>query len=142
MSDKAVQIAYGEKVFTIDFVRTTPFRKGCKIYKGESAPHPALSTFDEHRLRSGPYDVLHRQSELAKEVEDIKRQTNSYVAVLFTALAAVIAALSVIAARPVTPSDGVLLDRWPLTALVASVSAIVVAVAAWVRAGRAQKGSN
>ncbi len=66
LSDAEVQIDFKEKLFTIDFVRTTPFRKGSSIpYTNEHfKPNPPLKTFDPFHLKSGPYESLHRLEEL------------------------------------------------------------------------------
>jgi deoxycytidine triphosphate deaminase len=136
MSDKPVYLGHGDKLFTIDFVRTTPFRKDkCRSYEADFEPNPALGIYDRG-LRSGPYDALQKQDQLAKDIEEGKRRTDGLIATLFTAVGAVVAALSIVVARPVVNPDGRLLDGWPLTATTASVVALVLSIAAYRRSGR------
>src|SRR5205814_7673725 len=80
MSDKPVELRYQQPVFTIDFVRTTPYKKGTsKEYKMKFVPNPPIATFDEHMLHSGPYDQLARVAGMAEDVENLRRYVNNFI---------------------------------------------------------------
>jgi len=129
MSDQPVELRYGEKLFTIDFVRTTRFSKNCKPYgRPDVLPNPLLKTFDSHRLHSGPYEALRKLDELL----DFRNFAVVAITVIVAVLGAIASALGVVAIRPTAEGmvvDGlVLISGWPMTALVASVIAIVLSL--------------
>jgi deoxycytidine triphosphate deaminase len=129
MSDKPVELQYGDKLFTIDFVRTTRFGPGCKPYQRNNPPNPpSLATYDAHVLHSGPYETLRRVDELL----DFRNFTVLAITVMVAVLAAIASALGVVALRPTaegTVVDGlVLISGWPMAALVGSAIAVVLSV--------------
>jgi len=129
MSDKAVELQYGEKLFTIDFVRTTRFAPQSKRYQRDTPPNPpSLATYDTHVLHSGPYEALRRVDELL----DFRNFTVLAITVMVAVLAAIASALGVVALRPTaegTLVNGlVLISGWPMAALVGSAIAIVLSV--------------
>jgi deoxycytidine triphosphate deaminase len=126
MSDEEVVLNFGDKLFTIDFVRTTPFRRerGCMAYEQEFAVDPPLSFFDRKILRSGPYQALRRLDEL----KNFRQFAGAAFAVMFTLLSAVIAAMGILAARPSAEISNVLPPPqhwWPTAALMLSVAAFI-----------------
>lgn len=127
LSDQPVTVEFREKLFTIDFVRTTKFSERCLRYPGKDPPppiNPPIGFYDPIRLRSGPYEKLREVEGLA----DFRDLATGLIAVLFAALAAVVVALSVIVIRPVVPEDGRLLSAWPLTALAVSGFALALSI--------------
>jgi deoxycytidine triphosphate deaminase len=128
MSDKPVELRYGEKLFTIDFVRTTRFGPGCTPYRRDNPPNPPLTTFDEHHLHSGPYEALRRVDELL----DFRNFTVLAITVMVAVLAAIASALGVVAIRPTAEGTVVngwqLISGWPMAALVGSAIAVVLSL--------------
>jgi deoxycytidine triphosphate deaminase len=130
MSDKPVELRYEEKLFTIDFVRTTRFRGGrSRPYSRKEPPNPrSLAVYDVRDLHSGPYEMLGRLQELLS--------FRDFVVLAITAMVAVmgvfVAALGIIAIRPTAEGriiDGLkLISFWPMTALVGSAAAIVMSL--------------
>ena len=125
LSNERVEINAGEKLFTIDFVRTTKFRDSNLRYPHpqRSMPQdPPINSYDRHNLHSGPYESL-------RDLESLTGFRNLAVAlfgVMFTAIAAVVAAIGVIVARPIAPDNEQLLGVWPLTALCMSAFSLVL----------------
>ena len=141
LAERKVVIPFKERVFTIDFTRTTPFQEQESTQGQESTqeqestygfrtkPHqPArkktLGDHDVHQIRSSPYEKL---SDLAS-LNEFKNLAFTMLAVVFTAVGAITAALAVVAMRPVTPSgeDAQLLSGWPLTAVSLSIFASIL----------------
>jgi len=115
MSNEEVQIAFREKLFTIDFVRTTPFKQGCIPYeRKEFPPNPPLKTFDRYHLRSGPYETLQKLDELL----DFRSLMVTAITILVAVLAVIV---GVVAIGPSAEVDGKLLTGWPMAALLALV---------------------
>ena len=129
LAEREVIIPFKERVFTIDFTRTTPFHESPATYQFCTKPHiPArnksLSDHDKNRIRSAPFEKL---SELAS-LNDFKNYAFAMLAVVFAAVGAITAALAVVAIRPVTPSgEGAeFLSAWPLTAISLALFASVL----------------
>lgn len=115
MSNEEVQITFREKLFTIDFVRTTQFREGCMPYKRKDfRPNPPLKDFDRHHLRSGPYETLRKLDELL----DFRNLMVMAMTILVAVLAVIV---GVVAIRPTAEVDGILLTGWPMAALLSLV---------------------
>ena len=128
LSDDSVQISYCERAFTIDFVKTTQFVDGRNI-KYPNKPitpplNPGISYYDANHLRSGPYEMLKELS----SIRDFRNFAVALFAVMFTAIAAIVTALSIIVVDPIAPDDGELLGRWALTALVFAGMAFLLSV--------------
>lgn len=102
LSDREVQINFRDKLFTMDFVRTTRFGKECKTYyQPDYEPNPPLIKFDPHKLRSGPYEKLRelddlqsRLTDFRTELTDFKNLMNVTLGTLVSALALIVAALA------------------------------------------------
>jgi dCTP deaminase len=128
LSDKPVVIDYLERVFTIDFVRTTPVKSESIRYPYPGRAHeipinPSVAFYDAGVLRSGPYEAL---KDLA-ELREFRRFVSAFIGVILTVLGVVIAALGVLVARPgadITQVNGRLIWFWPTTAIAASAIAL------------------
>ncbi len=126
MSDDEVTVGYRTKLFTIDFVRTTPFHtdqdiQNIKYPNKDVLPplNPSINFYDENRLRSAPYEALRDLGWLT----EFRNFSTALFAVMFTAIAAIIAALGVIVIDPIAVDDGDLLGKWALASMsVATVS--------------------
>jgi hypothetical protein len=134
MSNEEVVLNYGDALFTIDFVRTTPFdRRKCIPYEQDFQVNPPLKTFDKIELRSGPYQALKQLGEL----REFRSFAGALFAVMFAVLAIMTGAMGVLATRP---TDGVaqaiaqastppaIPVWWPTAALMMSFAAVVLAI--------------
>ena len=96
LAEREVVIPYMERVFTMDFTRTTPFQKKKASYGYKSKPHEIarqknLQGHDINRLQSAPFSAL---SQLAT----LDTRVTAFSSLTFLALAVVIAAIGVLAA--------------------------------------------
>ena len=96
LAEREVVVPHLERVFTMDFTRTTPFHDEKASYGFKSKPHePArdksLQGHDVNRLQSAPFSAL---SQLAT----LDTRVSAFSSLTFLALAVVIAAIGVIAA--------------------------------------------
>ena len=96
LAEREVVIPYMERVFTMDFTRTTPYHKGKASYGYKSKPHKSarqknLQGHDVNRLQSAPFSAL---SQLAT----LDTRVTAFSSLTFLALAVVIAAIGVLAA--------------------------------------------
>ena len=109
MSDDCVTIGYREKLFTIDFVRTTRFVAGVNLeYPGKNPPpplNPSIHFYDENNLRSGPYEAIEQVNEVKLHVDSIEErvgQLNERMAraasIAIVVLGVVVAALALLVA--------------------------------------------
>ena len=137
LAEREVVIPYRERVFTMDFTRTTPVHQSLATYGFKTKPHKAarpknLQGHDRNRLRSAPFELL---VEL-KSLSEFRSLAFSILAVGFAALGAITAALAIIAVRPVLPASEAseLLAPWPLTAVSLSLFAFVLSI--FTMAGR------
>jgi deoxycytidine triphosphate deaminase len=129
MSDKEVELLYGEEVFTIDFVRTTRFIPNVsKPYRMKFDPNPEIAIFDSHRLKSGPYETLAKVDALTETVTEIRKYVDTFITFMIAALGIIVAAIGVIAAAPTRV--GAALGS-PGVAVGVAFFAIVIALAAF-----------
>ena len=131
LAEREVVIPFKERVFTMDFTRTTPFHESDATYGYRTRPHkPArnkrLADHDRNRIRSAPFEKLSDLSSL----NEFKNFAFAMLAVVFAAVGAITAALAIVAIRPVAESgEGAeLLSFWPLTAVSLSIFAFVLTI--------------
>ena len=150
LADRTVVLEYGEPLFTIDFVRTASKPDNLKKLKDDPKNYPevwftpqrrTLSEHDRYRLRSGPYEALQDIGWL----REFRNFALALFAVMFTAIAAIVTALTIIVVNPIAPDNGQLLGRWALTALVAagvalSLSAFSIGFQLWPMLRRLFRG--
>ena len=128
LSEREVELRCGDALFTIDFIRTTPVTEDYEIMvkkpefkKAWFTPvRRTLSEHDSNRLHSAPYEALHDLSELTR----FRELALGAVALIFVVLGVMVAALGVLAARPVVDPGAPLLSPWPMTSLLTSVAAL------------------
>ena len=132
LSDDKVVIKPGDRLFTIDFVRTTRFKASSnrKYPDKDPPPHinPPIRVYDENSLHSGPYEIL----EELRGLQKFREIGYGAIGLMFTVLAIMVAALAVVVVRPAVEPGGPLLSFWPMTALVGSLVSVVLSVAAVV----------
>ena len=138
LSNQEIRIEAGDRLFSIDFVRTTRFHPGENIRYPDTIPptpiNPGINFYDTHSLHSGPYEALDQLHGLSR----FRDFGYWVIGLMFAVLGIMVAALAAIATRPVTMGDE-LLGFWPLTALAASAVALALSIASlvmtfrWVR---------
>jgi hypothetical protein len=126
MSNSEVVLKPGDRLFTIDFVRTTPFNRAqCLSYSRKAPVNPPMASFLRGVLQSGPYEALGQLKELA----EFRAFAGGLFAVGFAALGAVVTALGVLVTRPLGEVEWVGPQRfsfWPTVALSWSAIAVVL----------------
>ncbi|MBI2916789.1 MAG: hypothetical protein HYY01_02245 [Chloroflexi bacterium] len=105
LSRRDIRIAFGEQLFTIDFVRTTRFvRKGTEEGRSEARVYPVppkkgynppLGKYDDWELKSGPYEVFARLDAVEEDQATLAQRSSAQTNTIFTMLAVIIAALAV-----------------------------------------------
>ena len=132
LAEHDVELSAGDGFFTIDFIRTTPLTDQYQELRGSpkysaiwfKPAKRSLAEHDSRRLHSAPHAVLEKLAEL-RRFSDFALPVAT---VIFTVLAIMVAALSVIAMRPVVKPGEPFLSFWPMTALVTSAVALVLVV--------------
>ena len=118
LSNRPVILTYEDRIFTIDFVYTTPFDKS-KCIQFKLGREDTLAAIDVHKIQSGLVGVAERSagleehaekisketSETAKRVEETSRRIDTYTTIVFLVLAVVIAAVTIVAIAPFTPES-------------------------------------
>ena len=134
LSDQIVRIEAGERLFSIDFVRTTRFLTDQNIRYTDGRPptpvNPPINFYDEHSLHSGPYEALDQLRNLNRDLNKFRDLGYWAVGFVIAILGIMVAALAVIVTRPVTTGDE-LLEFWPMTALVTAAVALVLSIASF-----------
>lgn len=94
-SNRKVELKYRDPIFTIDFVKTTPYRtdKGCTLWDRGDKPD-SLGAHDIHRLQSAPSEDFRVMGEKIQRIQD---ETNRLQATVLIVLAIVVAAVAAIA---------------------------------------------
>jgi len=127
MSDKDVELLYGEEVFTIDFVRTTKFVPNVSTpYKMKFDPNPEISVFDRNRLESGPYKALAKVDALEQTVQEIRKYVDNFILFMIAVLGIIVGVIGVIAAAPSGVARTLSL---PGVALAIAIVALLIAAA-------------
>ena len=97
LAERQLVIPHKERVFTMDFTRTTPFHdaRSSPSYEYKTKPHkPArdnrIQAHDVNRLRSAPFESL-------RQLATLNSRVNSFISLTFLVLAVMIAAIGVIA---------------------------------------------
>lgn len=123
LSNREIQLTYKGKIFSIDFVRTTPFTKKdkyeCKPWDMKKRKDN-IEDFDKKGLKS-------ELVETSKRAEEASHRIDTFQAITFTVLGIIIMALAVIVTAPfgekaLAPSP------WQWITLSISVIAIILAI--------------
>ena len=105
LADRKVELRVGEGLFTIDFIRTTPVSEEYRSLKEIPelkktwfiSERRTLSEHDSNRIHSAPYEALQDLKELTR----FRDLALGAVALIFVVLGVMVAALGVLAVRPV-----------------------------------------
>ena len=136
LSERDVELLLDEGFFTIDFIRTTPLTSDYMNLAKEPeyrrtwfAPvRSTLSDHDSNRLHSAPYEKLRDLGELTQ----FREFAIGAITVMFVLLGIMVAGLGVVAVKPTVDPSGSFLSFWPMTALVASAIALLLAIVSLV----------
>lgn len=124
LSNETINLRYGEIIASIDFVRTTPFKKS----KSEEYPRPPkrvkFSDYDTTLQSALFVEVREKILKSEEEVEKIGERVNRYFGIIFTVLAILIAAISL----AVTRDESLGVPLWGWFAILFSVSAFIFAI--------------
>ena len=131
LAEREVELRFRDPLFTIDFVRTTavtPKYRGLSLDRGYTKTwfepvRKTLSEHDSHRLHSAPFEALRDLGELTR----FREFAIGAITLMFVLLGIMVAALSVVAVKPTVDPNGPFLSFWPMTALVAAATAVVLA---------------
>jgi deoxycytidine triphosphate deaminase len=129
LSNKPVTLRFGQVIATIDFIKTTPFKRGKSI---EYPYPPKRQTLDDYntRLESALFvEVKQKIDNMEQEVkeqrqriENIEDRVGRYLSNVFTVLGILIAAISLI----VTKFEFMGIPAWGWCALLLSILAILL----------------
>ena len=141
MSNEEVKINAGDKLFTIDFVKTTKFGDKNKRYPNKSPLpplNPPIHHYDPHNLRSGPYELIEqvaRTEKIAKDTSKSVELANTRIATFVVIIVAVIGIMvSALALMVGAQSFEFTLSIPIVVSLILSVLAITIALVPPVKA--------
>ena len=102
LAEREIVIPHKERVFTIDFARTTPFHRTSASYGYSSKPHhgarnKSLQGHDQGRLRSAPFESLKQLESLDTKTSRLDSRITNFSSLTFFVLAVVIAAIGALA---------------------------------------------
>lgn len=102
LAERELVIPYKERVFTIDFARTTPFHRTHSSHGFKSIPHEGsrnktLQAHDPNRLRSAPFEALQKLEALDTRTSGLDSRINNFSSLTFLVLAVVITAIGALA---------------------------------------------
>ena len=109
LSDDTVEIKLGEKLFTIDFVRTTQYHVGKNLeYPGKVPPpalNPPIHVYDENNLRSGPYEAIEQVNQVKNDAADVRTRVDQLgdrmgaaISIMIVVLGVIVTALALLVA--------------------------------------------
>ena len=144
LSDDTVTINYGEKLFTIDFVRTTRFdvERNRRYPDKETLPplNPRINYYDETTLRSGPYEAIEQVNQMKDVVDAVGKrvdQINERMAVAASLMIVVLGVIVTTLALLVSAQTFELTLSIPITiSTILSLVAVAISVYALCRRHR------
>ncbi len=127
LSDREIQLTWKQKIFSIDFVRATPFTRNdkykCRLWEAKRGDN--IEAYDIHGLKS-------ELVETSKRAEEAGHRIDAFQAITFTVLAVIIAALAVVATAGLVGRLEVA-NWWGWTSFVLSILAVGVGTLALLR---------
>ena len=97
LSNEEQLLEYEERLFTIDFVKTTFYdeSKGCELWKSEpDRPTDCLGALDTDKLKSAPKEQF---DQMGAKIENMRSEIRRFQQFILPLLAIIIAAVTVIA---------------------------------------------
>jgi deoxycytidine triphosphate deaminase len=138
LSDKEVILRLGEPLALIDFIKTTPFKKGCKEYERP----PKRVVFDDYnpeKLKSALYtEAKKRIGDIEKKVDTFGTRLDTYIGIIFAAISVIVAALSIFVSSG--QQANVSVPLWLYSSVILSITALIISIFAYTKAR--SKGYN
>jgi deoxycytidine triphosphate deaminase len=136
LSNEPVTLKLGDDIASIDFVRTTPFIKNKTIKYPRPPKRRELSHYN-WPLQSALYEMAEKKIQgfemeikgFRKEIEKMSDRINRSIAGIFTVLAILVAAISLV----FTGREGLAVSFWGWCVTVLSVSAFIVAIVPFLK---------
>lgn len=127
LSDKEAVLRVGEPIAVVDFVKTTPFKKGESLEYPRPPARIILDDYNPERLKSALITELKdRISEVENKVSRFGAKLGRSMDIIFTVLAIIIAAIAIFAALGQSPAA---VDKW----VYISVTALIIGIIALIR---------
>lgn len=121
LSDKAVKLKLGDDIASIDFVKTTTFQKGKTLVYPSPPRRKKLSHYN-WRLQSALYEMAEKKiGAFEEEIRETTERVNRSIVSIFTVLAILIAAISLVLTR----QEWSPIPTWGWVALWLSISALI-----------------
>lgn len=132
LSDKKVTLRLGQQIAVIDFIKTTPFKKGISIEYRRPPKRIIFDDYNPERLRSALYtEASKRIADIVDKVKTFGTRLDTSIGIIFTAIAVLVATLSIF----VSSSQGVYetLPWWTYLSVVFSIIALVTSIFTYTR---------
>ena len=102
LAERQIVIPHKERVFTMDFTRTTPFHRTPTSYGYKSILHvgsrgKTLQDHDSNRLQSAPFESLKQLDTLDTKTSSLDSRITNFSSLTFLVLAVTIAAIGALA---------------------------------------------
>lgn len=132
LSDKEVILRLGEPLAVIDFIKTTPFKKGCKEYERP----PKRVVFDDYnpeKLKSALYtEARKRIDRIEKKVDVFGTRLDTSIGIIFAAISVLVAALAIFVSSG--QQVNVSLPWWLYLSVGLSIIALVISIFMYTKA--------
>lgn len=133
LSDKEVTLRLGEQIAVIDFIKTTPFKKGSSKEYPRPPKRVIFDDYSPEKLRSALYtEASKRIADVVDKVKIFGTRLDTSIGIIFTAIAVLVAALSIF----VSSGQGVYqtLPWWIYLSVGFSIIALVTSIFVYTRA--------
>jgi len=132
LSDKEVTLRLGEPIAIMDFIKTTPFKEGCEVYRRP----PKRVLFDEYKpekLRSALYtEARKRVDDIEGEVNKLRSRLYSFISFIVLAITVLVTVLAIFVSS--SPGVSVALPWWIYLSVVFSSIAFFVSIFVYTKA--------
>lgn len=134
LSDREIQLEYKRRIFSIDFVRTTPFTKNDKYEckRWEQRRPDTIEAYDTHGLKS-------ELVETSKRAKEASQRIDTFQAIVFTVLSVIISVLAAVATVGIFGRLEIA-NWWGWTSFVLSLLAVGLGTSALLLTLLARKG--
>ena len=142
LSADAVHLKLGEALFTIDFVRTTPYdeSKGCTLWKSDpDRPTDSVGLLDALPLRSGVKQELEEMQKGLKDskerLERFQSRIDTFQVITFTVLGIIVAAIAFVSTSQFSVLSTETPSNWQIATWIIVLSAILLLTGVLTYAG-------
>lgn len=133
LSDKEVTLRLEESIAVMDFVKTTPFKKGKSLEYPRPPKRAIFDDYNPEELKSALYtEARERINNIEDKVNRFGSRLDTSIGIIFTAIAILVAALAIF----VSSSQGVYetLPWWTYLCVVFCIIALVISILAYGKA--------